>query len=319
MRILVLKEFYDNKLLESKSISFNGELSPQFGWAVIMAGGAGSGKGFVIDKYIHLPSTISDVDELKKKYIKLKIKKIDDDEYKYDGITFDEVDSKIKQKIYKKQKLTSKEINEVIDTILGNKRYVSVLHGLVKKKGWKDEEIDNILNNANPKRLPNIIFDMTGDEEKKLINTANKVRKYGYKTALVWVVTNISVAEFRNANRKRKVSDKILQNTHEGAKRTIINFLENNAANYFDEAWVVINSAATNSKPLTKEENKILKEMPSIQLIKNGTKFDFSNNTKKFLLQFLEKDNEDNSSINYLSILKEKSKEKQRRQLRPVR
>jgi hypothetical protein len=46
-------------------ITFGGQAYPKFGNVVIMAGGAGSGKGFVKDKLVGIEGKVFDVDELK--------------------------------------------------------------------------------------------------------------------------------------------------------------------------------------------------------------------------------------------------------------
>lgn len=313
MKILVLRENQED-LQESKVVTFEGDSSPKFGWAVVMAGGAGSGKGYVISNRILLPNKTIDVDELKKQYLKLKIK--NPERYKDDGINFDKVTPEILSKIKNKKRLTKDETKEVIKTILKNPRYVSILHGIVRNKDWKDKIVDSFLRNADIDKLPNIIFDMTGDAESKLIKTASKAKEYGYKTALVWTVTNFEVAKSRNAKRDRSVSDKILTNTHKGAKNAILGFLEKpEATKYYDEIWLVINSPASATKDLTPKESEILNKMPCIQLEKQGNKFDFSSKTKSFLNKFLSQ-NEDNSVLNYLLGLIDKSREKRRRQHR---
>lgn len=313
MKVILMNE--QNDLLESKVITFKGETSPEFGWAVVLAGGAGSGKGYVLKHRVLLPSKTIDVDELKKQYLKLKI--ANPEKYKDDGISFEDVDEEIKDKIKNHEKLTKKEIKKVITTILNNHDYVSKLHAIVKKKRWKDMVIDSFLKESNKDRLPNVIFDMTGDEEQKLIDTAKMVKNYGYKTALVWVVTNFKVAKQRNATRDRKVSDDILASTHRGARSAVSSFLEKSiATKCYDEIWLVINSEASTEMELTPEETQVLQKMPCIQLEKKGNKFDFSNKTKAFLNKFLDIGNTDNSVINYLAGLANKSREKRRRQHR---
>ena len=114
MKILVLRENQED-LQESKVVTFEGDSSPKFGWAVVMAGGAGSGKGYVISNRILLPNKTIDVDELKKQYLKLKIK--NPERYKDDGINFDKVTPEILSKIKNKKRLTKDETKEVIKTI----------------------------------------------------------------------------------------------------------------------------------------------------------------------------------------------------------
>src|SRR6056300_1642925 len=58
-----IAEQYD--VLLEKLITFGGQAYPKFGNIVIMAGGAGSGKGFVKDKLVGIEGKVFDVDELK--------------------------------------------------------------------------------------------------------------------------------------------------------------------------------------------------------------------------------------------------------------
>src|SRR6056300_500620 len=51
--------------LIEKLITFGGQAYPKFGNIVIMAGGAGSGKGFIKDKLVGIEGRVFDVDELK--------------------------------------------------------------------------------------------------------------------------------------------------------------------------------------------------------------------------------------------------------------
>lgn len=55
---------------EAKVVTFDGKVNPNFGHAVIMAGGAGSGKGFALKNIIMLQGKTFDVDELKQLYVK---------------------------------------------------------------------------------------------------------------------------------------------------------------------------------------------------------------------------------------------------------
>ena len=314
MKVIVMNES-EEFLTESKVVTFEGNPSPKFGWAVVMAGGAGSGKGHVINHRILLPNKTIDVDEMKKQYLKLKIS--NPEKYKGDNISLKGVDEKTLDKIENHKKLTRDEIEEAINAILSDSENVSELHKIVKSKKWKDKIVDSFLRNADTDKLPNIVFDMTGDEERKLINTANQVKRLGYKTALVWVITNFKVAETRNAQRQRKVSDDILTSTHSGAREAILGFLEKSSATKcYDEIWLVINSPASVSKDLTPEETKLLQKMPCIQLEKRGDKFDFSKETKMFINKFLDLGNEDNTILHYLAGLIDKSRLKRRRQHR---
>lgn len=56
------------KLNEANAVTFDGKAYPREGWALIMAGGAGSGKGFVIGRMVLLDAKVVDVDHMKKMY-----------------------------------------------------------------------------------------------------------------------------------------------------------------------------------------------------------------------------------------------------------
>ena len=50
----------------------------------------------------------------------------------------------------------------------------------------------NIGQHNSPERLPNIIFDQTSKNAYKVLNTINEVKQYGYKVAIIWVLTDMS-------------------------------------------------------------------------------------------------------------------------------
>ena len=52
-------------LTEDKVVKFNGEMFPKFGWAVILMGGGGSGKGSAYKKLIPIEGKYMNIDDLK--------------------------------------------------------------------------------------------------------------------------------------------------------------------------------------------------------------------------------------------------------------
>ena len=70
----------ESTINEAKVVTFDGKVNPNFGHAVIMAGGAGSGKGTALKSVIMLQGKIFDVDELKKLYVKGAKSGVFDDE-----------------------------------------------------------------------------------------------------------------------------------------------------------------------------------------------------------------------------------------------
>lgn len=250
----MIKLYITEELLDEGSyIAFGGQANPPYGWSVCLAGGPGSGKGFVGQEYMLLDFKSFDVDELKKKFNKA-----------------------IKNPNSKFKKYTDKDNYD-----FSNSEDVSTLHGIVKQQGWNDKIQSTVLNNNN--YLPNVVFDVTGDDVRKLIKNAKTTKELGYNTALVWVVTNREEAMVRNVLRDRTVGDAIFHTKHNTINRELYKFITTNAGNYFDECWIVFNSnahAGGNS-----EEAKWLSTHRIIKLKKVGSAFKPTN--KEFVRIFM--------------------------------
>ena len=135
-----------------------------------MAGGAGSGKGFALKNVIMLQGKTFDVDELKQLYVKGSKVGI------FDDIRGGNYDFK-------------------------NPDDVALLHQKVKELGLKDRREQAFFSSLSTNRLPNIVFDITGDEESKLTKLSMMCKDIGYKVSLVWVVANREEAFIRNLQR----------------------------------------------------------------------------------------------------------------------
>lgn len=189
--------------LMEKLITFGGKAYPKFGNIVIMAGGAGSGKGFVLNKLVGVEGKVFDVDELKRLASKTPA---------------------IKKRV---QKELGVDI-EALGKDLKNPENVSKLHDIIANflgadKG-KERMFYRTVLTAPADRKPNIIFDMTFKEITKLEKVANDASKLGYdkkNVHIVWVVNDIEVAKAQNAKRARRVPSEILINTHRGAANTM--------------------------------------------------------------------------------------------------
>ena len=237
----MIKLIIEDYLEEGSYVSFGGQANPPYGWAVCLAGGPGSGKGFVQDKFFLLDFKSFDVDELKRK-INKSIKNVDSPFRKY--VDKDDYD-------------------------FSNPDDVSALHGIVKKGGWNDKLQQNVFTDNN--YLPNVLFDVTGDDPNKLIKNAETTKKLGYNTALVWVVTNREEAMVRNVLRDRTVGDAIFHTKHNTINTKLYNFITSTAGAYFDECWIVFNSNAHAGG--TDEESKWLETHRVIKLKKSGDAF----------------------------------------------
>ena len=200
-----LSEQYE--VLLEKLITFGGQAYPKFGNIVIMAGGAGSGKGFIKDKLVGIEGRVFDVDELKTLASKTPIiQKRVKAEF---GVELDKLAANLKdpENVAKLHEI----IGDALD--LPDRRmqsfYKSILVG-------SDE------------RKPNIIFDVTLKDLRKLQNITRQVGSIGYDKEnihIVWVVNDIEVAKAQNLKRARTVPTEILINTHRGASNTMQDIL----------------------------------------------------------------------------------------------
>ena len=237
----MIKLIFEDFLEEGKYVTFGGQANPPYGWSVCLAGGPGSGKGFVKNTMFLLDFKSFDVDELKKKFNKA-----------------------IKNPSSSFKKYTDKDNYD-----MSNPEDVSDLHNVVKHGGWEDKIKKNVLSDNH--YLPNVVFDVTGDNVNKLIKNAKITKELGYNTALVWVVTNREEAMVRNVLRDRTVSDTILHTKHNTINVELYKFITTEAGKYFDECWIVFNSNTHAGG--TEEEADWLSKHRVIQLKKSGTVF----------------------------------------------
>lgn len=174
--------------LEEKLVIVGG--GKRFGQVIFLAGGAGSGKGFAIDKLISSSDyKVFDPDAVKDSYLK------------YNRLTG----------VYP-------ELNNIN---LKNPRDVSFLHKWIQDKGFDNKGISQFLSVARSKDLlPNIIFDKTMKDNGDLETLVPMLEKAGYKKEnmhLIWVLTDFRIAVRQNFERRRTVPINILIKTHAGA------------------------------------------------------------------------------------------------------
>ncbi len=189
--------------LEEKLIVLGKKPYPKFGHVVFLAGGAGSGKGFVKENLLGIEGLVSDVDELKKLIQKTPslIKKVKEEM----GIDIT------------KDKFSLK-----------NPENVAQLHDIVSNflqldKGKRDA-IFAAAFSAHPDRKPNLIFDVTLKDLDKFSKYSREVELMGYDKKnihIVWIINEIDIALKQNQERDRTVPAEILLNTHRGVSQTM--------------------------------------------------------------------------------------------------
>lgn len=193
--------------LEEKLITFGGKAYPKFGNVVIAAGGAGSGKGFVLSNLVGIEGKKFDVDELKTLASRTPVirKKIMDEM----GIDLNDLSADLKNpdNVFKLHSIIGEYLN--LPDKQRSALYTSVL-------------------TSAPDRKPNLIFDVTLSTLRKLENITRQVSELGYDKQnihIVWTVNDIEIAKKQNAKRARTVPVEILVDTHRGASQTMFSIV----------------------------------------------------------------------------------------------
>ena len=218
------------EVLNEVSIQFGGKSETQFGQVVILAGGAGSGKGFILNTLLDIQGKVFDVDELKGLAIR---------------------STKLNQLVKAEFGVELNKLN------LKNPEDVSKLHAIVDDLGLdknKKSAMARSIATANVNRKPNLIFDVTLKNLKKLKDISEMVTNVGYKKEnihIVWVLNDINVAIHQNMTRSRRVPDDILKDTHDHVSKAMSNILKGAtpARNYMDGFFIIVpNKANIDSK-----------------------------------------------------------------------
>lgn len=215
----------DNVLLE-KLITFGGKAYPKNGQVVILAGGAGSGKGFNISHLLGIEGKVFDVDALKHAII--------DSEHLAD---------KVKEKTgidVKKLNLRHPEDVKTLHQALSDPAFAyDKKHQTQAFAALATIKFDTI------EHKPNLIFDVTLKDTTKFMNIASRVQMLGYPKEnihIVWVVADVEVAKAQNLERDRVVPEDILVQTHEGVALTMKKLISDAAylQKYMDgDMWIV--------------------------------------------------------------------------------
>ena len=205
------------------------ELNRKYGNVYILAGGAGSGKDFILNTMLGLEGKVFDVDSIKENILKL--------------VNKGKLNSLAKEFALKTGRyMFSLKMTDQFD--------VSLLHNFIKEKGLDDKPIINfLLSQKNSYVKSNIIFNVTLKDTKKLKDISDMVLDAGYQKEnihIIWILNSIETALLNNANRSRRVKDDILLRTHAGAAMTIKEILSRSEdfRKFADgEIWLVANKA----------------------------------------------------------------------------
>lgn len=217
--MLSFEEFLNEKL-----ITFGGRAYPKFGQVVILAGGAGSGKGFQLNSLLGIEGKVFDVDALKT--LAIGSKKFAERVKQETGYDLKKFDLRVPENVSK--------LHEILSTVynLPNKNESAFFASVLTQP---------------EDRKPNIIFDVTLKGMSKLESITRNVVEVGYSKEnihIVWVVNDVKVALKQNRERSRVVPEEIFMDTHRGAAITMKEILSmgDNLKKYMDgDIWLTFN------------------------------------------------------------------------------
>lgn len=228
-----MKKF--TQFLNEALVTFDNKAYPKYGQVVILAGGTGSGKGYVISNLLGISAKVIDVDAVKQ--LALKTGSIADKIKALTGKDADSFDFKNPEDV--------RAVHVALSDILG---IIPALQATINKA----------IAQNNLDRLPNIIFDVTLKEFSRFENIAKMVELMGYQKDnihLVWVINDIDVAVKQNQERDRIVPNDILVDTHVGAAKTLkqIVSLADDLTQYMNgDIWFVFNNREENDSTIRK-------------------------------------------------------------------
>lgn len=275
-----ITEQKEKKTLKEKLILYNH--GADYGQAVFLAGGTGSGKSFAIKNFMEEHKfKVLDVDKWKKIYSNLKDK-------------MEEFPSLIK-----KSDLADK-YPEIQDLDLSNPEDTAKLHKFIKRKGIHKRYISNLITNKDDKRLPNVIFDVTLKNISKIHDILPQLKNVGYDSTdihITWVLTDYEIAVERNRSRDRIVPDDIVLQSHEGSAETMLDIIREGTPPGIDgSVRIILNNPETTvfwkreGEPVQTSEDEdyfVIEDFKYLTLKEPGEPFKDTRSIKKQLFQWI--------------------------------
>lgn len=205
-------------ILES-GISLGNIVYPKFGNIVILAGGSGSGKGFVKDKLLLMEGKTFDIDNLKGLIVQSNA--FNESFWEYLRTEYvpknKDLDQRATEILENRIKPQDLDLKDPLDT--------SILHFFTFKRDYDNKLKKNFFLNAlETSRKPNVIFDITLRDKGilDLIYDYALLGQYNPENIhLVWVLNDVEVAKIQNNQRDRRVQEEILVSTHKGVSLTM--------------------------------------------------------------------------------------------------
>lgn len=227
---------YQNLIYE-KLITFDKKVYPKYNNVVVMCGGGGSGKGFVVSNVLGIDAKVLNVDDIKETLLKFK----------------DDNPLSIKYK---------KEYGKYLSQVdLRNGDECNDLHKFVEANALAKKQYNKLFRSEYHKKdKTNLLFDVTLKNYPKLEDISGLCLIGGYKPEnvhLVWVLNNYDTAEKQNKMRDRKVPENILKKTHTGCSDTVKKLLDktDSLGIVNGDVWIYFGSTLTGDAKLVNSPN----------------------------------------------------------------
>ena len=225
-------------MTEDKTVTFNGQVNPKYGWAVFICGASGSGKSTAAKQHIPIQGKVLSSDYFREAYADLL--NIRNKDLKYNFRNYGPMKSIKKKTEPNKQDKRGRWSggHGFLQQLVGG-----IENGIAKNGEWTPT--------SNSQIRPNIIIDTLGVTKGAtdwMFDTLKRIG--GYKISFVWVLTNKDVAFVNNTQRDVIVPPDYLLKKHNQAlgydlteKTYSIQNIFNNYSDVIDEAWIIVNSS----------------------------------------------------------------------------
>lgn len=218
-------------MTEDKTVTFNGQVNPKYGWAVFICGASGSGKSTAAKQHIPIQGKVLSSDYFREAYADLLNVRNNDLRYNFRNYG------------------TMKSIKKKTEPNKQDKRgRWSGGHGFLQQLVGG---IENSIATSKSGIRPNLIIDTLGVTKGAtdwMFDTLKRIG--GYKISFVWVLTNKDVAFVNNTQRDVIVPPDYLLKKHNQAlgydlteKAYSVQNIFDNYSNVIDEAWIIVNSS----------------------------------------------------------------------------
>ena len=252
-----LNFLFEEANLDEAGIKFDDKYEfPKSDNVLFMTGGAGSGKGFILNNLLLFNGKVINKDDVQTMLMQFMKKHPDH-----------EITQKFRQeygKFVPKDQLSPRKSSTKQGARMTDTEKLHHFAGPYYKK-----MLATFIKNASTEgEKPNIVFDITGSELKDISSRSEMVVSAGYDPKnihVAWVVTDVGEAISNNAARDRYVPVEILRSTHSGVKNTMYELLlmdYEKLKNIFDgHFFIIFNKKGMDVKVSTHKDRNANKDL----------------------------------------------------------